>query len=677
MFRAEDLSVVIPAYNHERFVAAALASIRDQSLRPREVVVVDDGSSDRTADVVVAVGLPDLTIVRQANQGAHAALNRAIALARGSWIAILNSDDAFAPARLERALGVARASGAALVVGRVRLIDEQGDGVPPTHPTAVWYEEALAALARAPSLAAAARVHNVAVTTSNFFFHRELWTRLGGFRAYRYVHDLDFLLRALALAPALVVFEETLTDVRYRVHPGNTITEDVERALAERGALLAERARPWRRAARALGWTPGRRRLSRAVAAHGIAAPPRPRADAGEPALRCGLIVERLDRGGLEAVVAALALLLPAHGIEPFILCTAAGGRTAERLARAGVPVRIETGRAGWRAWAEETRPQVVSAHFVGPQPLEEMAALRIPAVETVHNTYVWFGPHDWERERAKQQLLQAIIHVSRTAALYHARHVGRGVPRALVPNGVDPARVAALPRAYARRALGVTAPDRVCASVGRLCLQKNQIGLLAAFRDVLAAEPRALLLLMGNGQDQPYAAELRARGSDLIARGRLRLLPDGDEVATLLSAADAFVANSFFEGWSLAATEALCCGAPVVLSECGGSRQLIGREGARGFLVPNPAGDPLSLTPASLADPDAGALARNRTALTEAMLGATSGRFADEDCRDAIRRGARARFGAATMARAHAGVLRDLAAGRLPARARHAVEPA
>src|SRR5205814_971217 len=83
---ADVVSVVIPAYRHERYVAAALDSVRAQTLAPRDVVVVDDGSPDRTADIV-AERFPDATLLRQPNRGAHAALDRAIAAAEGSWIA--------------------------------------------------------------------------------------------------------------------------------------------------------------------------------------------------------------------------------------------------------------------------------------------------------------------------------------------------------------------------------------------------------------------------------------------------------------------------------------------------------------------------------------------------------------------------------------------------------------
>ena len=70
--------------------------------------------------------------------------------------------------------------------------------------------------------------------------------------------------------------------------------------------------------------------------------------------LRCGLVVQTLHSGGLEEVVAMLALGLPSHGIEVHLLCTHSGGAVADRLRAAGVPVTIGDGSPRkWRAWAK------------------------------------------------------------------------------------------------------------------------------------------------------------------------------------------------------------------------------------------------------------------------------------------------------------------------------------
>jgi glycosyltransferase involved in cell wall biosynthesis len=96
-----SISVVIPAYNAERHIGEALASIRDQDRRDVEVIIVDDGSTDDTLLVAeqFASGL-DLVIVRQANAGPAAARNAGIRRARGQYCAFLDADDRMLPGRL-------------------------------------------------------------------------------------------------------------------------------------------------------------------------------------------------------------------------------------------------------------------------------------------------------------------------------------------------------------------------------------------------------------------------------------------------------------------------------------------------------------------------------------------------------------------------------------------------
>src|SRR5438132_13618593 len=93
------VSVVIPAYNAERFVEEAVRSALGQTLRPVDVVVVDDGSSDRTAAVAAAVD-PKVDVVRTPNRGVAAARNAGAGRARGSVLAFLDADDVWLPTKL-------------------------------------------------------------------------------------------------------------------------------------------------------------------------------------------------------------------------------------------------------------------------------------------------------------------------------------------------------------------------------------------------------------------------------------------------------------------------------------------------------------------------------------------------------------------------------------------------
>lgn len=235
------ISIVVPAYNHERFVGEALASLQAQTLADFEVVVIDDGSRDATAEVAESVARGDarFRVIRQANGGSHAAINRGIAEARGDWLAILNSDDRFAPTRLARLRDEALA-GAQFVVTASRLIDQDGE---PIADRDHWWWRAVGVFhAKAVALGPVEGLlyGNYTVSTSNFFFSRALYDAIGPLRPLRYVIDWEWAVRAALHAPGGTRYlaDEPLLD--YRLHGSNTILRGALRGACEVNLLHRE-----------------------------------------------------------------------------------------------------------------------------------------------------------------------------------------------------------------------------------------------------------------------------------------------------------------------------------------------------------------------------------------------------------------------------------------------------
>ena len=100
------ISVVIPAFNAARYITAAIESVFAQVLQPSEIIVVDDGSSDGTGELVRQWS--NVILVRQDNAGVAAALNHGIRLARGELIAFLSADDVWLSEKLQLQFAVAR-----------------------------------------------------------------------------------------------------------------------------------------------------------------------------------------------------------------------------------------------------------------------------------------------------------------------------------------------------------------------------------------------------------------------------------------------------------------------------------------------------------------------------------------------------------------------------------------
>jgi glycosyltransferase involved in cell wall biosynthesis len=99
------ISVVIPVYNRERYLAEAIESVLTQDYAPIDLIVVDDGSTDGTAAIVAGMGAK-LRYVYQPNQGIAGARNTGVTLARGSFLAFLDSDDLWLTDKLSRQMAV-------------------------------------------------------------------------------------------------------------------------------------------------------------------------------------------------------------------------------------------------------------------------------------------------------------------------------------------------------------------------------------------------------------------------------------------------------------------------------------------------------------------------------------------------------------------------------------------
>lgn len=123
------VSVIVPVYNRERLVTETVASILQQTYRNIEIVLINDGSTDDSLEVIRALEQehPDIIrIIDQKNQGQTIARNQGIRNARGKYIAFLDSDDLWVPDKLERQIPLFN-EGVGLVYGGVEFINELGE----------------------------------------------------------------------------------------------------------------------------------------------------------------------------------------------------------------------------------------------------------------------------------------------------------------------------------------------------------------------------------------------------------------------------------------------------------------------------------------------------------------------------------------------------------------------
>lgn len=123
------VSVIMPAYNAEKYIGEAIASVCAQTYENWELLILDDGSADRTVEIAESYAQQDVRIQvlrNPQNMGVARTRNRGFDLAQGEWIALLDSDDRWRAQKLEKQLAVARSSDADIVYCSYAMIDENG-----------------------------------------------------------------------------------------------------------------------------------------------------------------------------------------------------------------------------------------------------------------------------------------------------------------------------------------------------------------------------------------------------------------------------------------------------------------------------------------------------------------------------------------------------------------------
>lgn len=200
MSNAPLISVVIPAYNAERFLAEAIESVHRQDYQPLEIIVIDDGSTDRTAEI--AKNAQDVWCWRQPNGGIGAARNAGVRAAQGELLAFLDADDLWTEGKLAEQLAVLRSRPEIdLVAGRVeQFIDGSYAGSLTTTPatTAEGF------------------------TAGSILVRKVAYDRVGGFRTDIAVGEfMDWHSRAVACGIRMQGLDRVV--LRRRIHGNNTV----------------------------------------------------------------------------------------------------------------------------------------------------------------------------------------------------------------------------------------------------------------------------------------------------------------------------------------------------------------------------------------------------------------------------------------------------------------------
>jgi glycosyltransferase involved in cell wall biosynthesis len=299
--------------------------------------------------------------------------------------------------------------------------------------------------------------------------------------------------------------------------------------------------------------------------------------------------------GGAERQVHDLAVRMKQAGWDVSAISMLHLGDTFADLPAQGIPTASLGMRRGFgdpRAlvrlglWLRDARPDVLHGHMVHANLLARLSRLIRPTpvvISTMHNQYQ--GPR-WRMVayRMTDRLSDATTAVSDVARL-DAIRLGAVAPDRIetVPNGIELRRFARDEgaRARLRQELGL-GDGFVWLAVGRLAAAKDYPNLIGAFATLRESMDPGRLLIVGAGPDE---AAIRGCMQDAGLGRQVRLLGERADVPDLMSAADAFVMSSAWEGLPLVLLEASASSLPIVTTDVGGNREAV-QDGLSGFVV-------------------------------------------------------------------------------------------
>ncbi len=252
------LSVVIPARNAAPFLEQTLISMDRQVLRPSEVIVVDDGSTDGTSDVAASFRFGDgscpVVVRHEASRGVAVARNHGVDLAQGTWVGLCDADDLWHPRRVEAVVAAAEAHPDAVAVGtdvtgfalesdRARFHGHQRAAMVARWIDRDAVEELLTDqpldVSRVDDVSVADLQQDIVFATTSVCYRRDVYVAAGGCAAWSHLSD-DFILNVSVAHLGRVLLIRS-PYVLYRLRPDSLSHVDSDLALAHLAAVVAVR----------------------------------------------------------------------------------------------------------------------------------------------------------------------------------------------------------------------------------------------------------------------------------------------------------------------------------------------------------------------------------------------------------------------------------------------------
>ncbi len=621
------VTIVIPAYNHEQYVEEAIKSVISQHYKSWELIIIDDGSTDKTGIICDKfAGHENIQVIHQENIGLSNTLNKALELAKGSYFGFLPSDDKFYPEKLLIQVDFLESHNELAGVGSLQtLIDEKGE---PIHDKAM--EEWFSYIPSSRTDFLLKLLERNFVPAPSMLLRTDVVRDVGGFDPdCRYMQDYDLWFRILKhhdmrILPRPLIY--------YRWHGENLTFRATDETENERGRVFEKAAKllditdlypelweEFRPEVIALCRVDLHERLSKNPTPnfeeiHGIFdekftslwrkrkvidLPPKaveyiaPSYLTDTPPPTIILEVSSLDKGGLEQVVHDLAIGLTTQGTKVVVVCIREGGLIAQKLKEKGIRVEVlplNNKEEAYREIITGTKARLINSHYshFGAKLAFEMA---IPFVSTIHNIYAWLPPFAEEGMREVDPLTCHYVAVSNDVKEFVIDRFGIE-PRkiSVIPNGLDITKWEEKEKniGITRRELGLEDNDFVFLTTAAISRVKGQDRIVRAMAHVSKVCPNARAVFVGPDVDKAFDAYLHELVQELGLEKHVFFRPFQQNPEDWYFNADAFVLPSIIEGWSISMLEALYVGLPIIMTNIAGAKTVLSESDA-GIPLPTP----------------------------------------------------------------------------------------
>ncbi len=621
------VSIVIPAYNHEKFVGEAIQSVLDQTFPDFELIIINDGSTDNTEAEILKFRDERIRYYSHENRGLSATLNRGIELARGEYFNFLPSDDAFFPEKLEVQIKVfEECDQLGVVFSYPQLVDADGREIK-DDPAALWpivpyetKEEIFPALFERNFLSAPTAL-----------IRMDAFKKVGPFdESLKYAQDYDLWMRILKYYDARLIKQSL---VKYRWHGENltfrpTPETEIERerallkacmnlsieeiypnllknyegknyflAYKKMGDFLAKSGIPTLALLSQLY-----KQTAKSLESFSLNVP-EDDADKGNRNVlsrslkrtggRIRVLIETLtlDRGGLEKVAYNLAKGLSPDLFEVVVVAVEKGGIAARLCKESGIPVEILQfdKEREYQEILIKYQIDIVISHYstFGVKLASEKG---IPILSVIHNIYSWFPDSILSDFRSADPFVSRYIAVSEEVRQY--THYRFNIPLeriAVIPNGIDlEDYLSRIPsRRIDRSELGLGEDDYVFVNVASIGPPKGQNVILAALKRTVKKYPQIKVLSIGEVFDDGFLDFLKKKIEEFQLSDHFKFIGVVDDVKPYFQISDAFILTSFIEGWPLSVMEAMLQQLPVLVTRVGGVEAILGESGA-GIILSN-----------------------------------------------------------------------------------------